>query len=201
MIAGPDLPAAFRKTIQFLEAYRFPAVLIGGLAVSLQGESRTTADIDLMVTIPSAEIQKLARAAQQEGFTVEPELAWTQWVASGFARFWVGPERTGIAIDLMACNSNFLKEVAWRAQHTRLWGEQVRVAAAEDLLLLKAAAWRAKDIADVCGILARHERKLDRGYLERWARTLATQNDYFAPVPERVTALLEHRPLPPPVSE
>ncbi|MCI0650389.1 MAG: nucleotidyltransferase [Planctomycetes bacterium] len=201
MTARPDLPAAFRKTMQFLEARRFPAVLIGGLAASLQGDPRTTADVDLMVAIPSSEIQNLARAAQQDGFTVEPELARTQWLASGFARLWVGPERTGVPIDLMACNSTFLKELAWRAQQTRLWGQRVRVAAPEDLLLLKAAAWRAKDIADVRGIFARHEHKLDRGHLDRWALTMASQNAYFAPVPERISALLERRPLPPPVSE
>ena len=201
MSAASGVPEALRKTIPFLEAQQIPCVVIGGLAASLQGEPRFTDDVDIMVTVPSSRIREFAEAARAEGFTIDPELAHTQWLASGFVRLWLGSEGSGTAIDLMACNSDFLKEVIWRAQHTRLFGLEVRIPTVEDLMLLKVSAWRQKDIVDLGRLALRHEGKLDREHLTRWASWLAEQNDYFAEVSARLAALLDGQPLPPAVPD
>ena len=45
----------------------------------------------------------------------------------------------------------------------------------EDLILLKLIPGRAKDIADVEGLIARHGDKLDKEYLKAWAMKLCDE--------------------------
>lgn len=198
---APTVPDAFRKTVTFLEAERIPFVVVGGLAAGLQGEPRMTRDVDLMITLPSSRVLSLADSAAKTGFSVDRDVVELHWRASGFVRFWYGPPGKQVAVDLMACNSDFLREAAWRAQQTRFCGLQVPVATPEDVILFKVAAWREKDVPDARAVVLRHSERLDRQYLRRWTAWLAGENACFAEVPERLEALLEGRRLPPPVAE
>ena len=115
----PSVPEAFRKTVEFLENEQVPFVVVGGLAASLQGEPRYTDDADFMITLSTTDVYRFAERAKAEGFDIEPDLAETQWRGSGFVRLWLGPTGRQTAVDLMACNSDFLREVAWRAHQVR----------------------------------------------------------------------------------
>jgi hypothetical protein len=75
---APTIPETFRRIVSFLETNRTPYVVVGGLAAGLQGEPRTTRDVDLMVTLPSSKVGMIARAARDAGFDIEPDLAETQ---------------------------------------------------------------------------------------------------------------------------
>ena len=136
----PTVPEAFKKGIELLQAEGVPFVLIGGLAASLQGEPRNTEDVDFMITLPTTRVERLARKAKDLGFDIEPDLAETQWFGSGVIRLWLGPPGSQTAVDLMSCDSDFLRQVAWRAQQTRCLGHQVPIATPEDMLLPSAAA-------------------------------------------------------------
>lgn len=194
----PSIPETFRRIVRFLEGEHVPYVVIGGIAAALRGEPRGTNDVDLMITVPSSRVWRLAEAARAQGFCVDPEQAELHWLSSGFVRFWYGPEGRQVAADLMACNSDFLREAAWRAEQARVFGLQVPLAKAEDLILFKLASWRVKDIADVVAVSRRHEGRLDLGYLRKWAAWFALRNPCFADVPTRLEAVIEGRTLPPP---
>lgn len=196
----PSVPEAFRKAAGFLEKERVPFVVVGGLAAGLQGEPRYTDDADFMITLASAEVYRFAERAKSEGFDIEPDLAETQWRGSGFVRLWLGPKGRQTAVDLMACNSDFLREVAWRAHQVRCLGFEVPIATPEDMLLFKVSAWRPKDIPDAVAIVDRHVDGLDVAYLHRWAEWFAGKNACFKEMPARLEALLEAGPLPPPAS-
>jgi predicted nucleotidyltransferase len=193
----PTVPETLRKLVGFLEAQRVPYVLVGGIAAGLQGHPRLTDDVDFMITLPSSKVSRLAEAAAREGFSIEPELAETQWLASGFVRMWFGPPGKQVAADLMACNSDFLREASWRAQQTRCFGVQIPIATPEDMIIFKLAAWREKDVPDARAIFIRHEEKIDRSYLRRWCAWFAAKNPCFQEMPARLEALLAHAPLPP----
>ena len=193
----PTVPETLREAVKFLESEPVPYVLIGGLAAGLQGRPRTTEDVDLMIHVSRARIPGLARAAKQAGFRVEAEDAELQWLASGFFRMWVGDEGDRVAVDLMTSNSDFLREIVWRAQLRRFCGLDVHVASPEDLILLKLMAWREKDLADIRSTIHVAGDRLNREYLERWARWLGEQNDAFVEIPERLTAVVEGRRGPP----
>ena len=194
------MPEAFKKGIELLQAEGVPFVLIGGLAASLQGEPRNTEDADFMITLPTPRIQRLAHKAKELGFDIEPDLAETQWFGSGVVRLWLGPSGSQTAVDLMNCNSDFLRQVAWRAQQARCLGHQVPIASPEDMLLFKCCAWRPKDVPDAIAIADRHRERLDASYLRQWASWLAAKNPkVLGEVPRRLEAVLEGLPLPPPV--
>ena len=194
----PTLPETFRRVVAFLEAQKVPFIVIGGIAAGIQGEPRATRDVDLMITLPSSKVHGLAVAARKEGFDADPQLAETQWLASGFVRFWYGPPGRQVAVDLMACNSEYLREAAWRAQQTRFCGLRVPVATAEDVVLLKLSAWRDKDIVDIRSLFSRHGDRLDVPYLRKWASWFVSKNQYFREMPARLERLLSGGELPPP---
>ncbi len=196
----PSVPEAFRKTVEFLENEQVPFVVVGGLAASLQGEPRYTDDADFMITLSTTDVYRFAERAKAEGFDIEPDLAETQWRGSGFVRLWLGPAGRQTAVDLMACNSDFLREVAWRAHQVRCLGCEVPVATPEDMLLLKISAWRPKDIPDAVAIVDRHSDGLDVAYLNRWAEWFVSKNPFFKEMSARLKALLDAGPLPPPAS-
>lgn len=194
----PTVSDAFRKAVDLLEAEGVPFVLIGGIAASLQGEPRVTEDVDFLVTLTSTRVQGLAARAREVGFDIDPEMAETQWHFGQCVRLWLGPTGSQTAVDFMACSSDFLKQVAWRAVQVRCMRRSVPVASAEDLLLLKLAAWRAKDLPDTVAIVARHRDRLDLAYLRKWASWLAQKHSSFRDAPLRLEALLAEKPLPPP---
>jgi hypothetical protein len=191
------IPEAFRKAVAFLDHQRVPHVLVGGLAAGLQGEPRITRDVDFLVTLKTGNIHRLAREARTEGFDIDSEQAETRWLFSGFVRLWLGPKGRQTAVDLMALNSEFLREASFRAQQSRFCGVAIPVASPEDMILFKAAAWRTKDIPDAEAILDRHRDHLDLPYLRKWAAWFQAKNLIFQEMPERLEALLAGRQLPP----
>ncbi|MBI4601348.1 MAG: nucleotidyltransferase [Planctomycetes bacterium] len=193
----PSVPDVFRKGVQLLEAQRVPFIVVGGLAAGLQGRPRVTEDVDFMITIPSHKVWGLAEAARKEGFDVEPHEAELHWLASGFVRLWLGPPKDRVALDLMACNSDFLREASWRAQHAVCMGHRVPIASPEDMMLFKLSAYRDKDVLDLQAIFLRHEEKLDREHLRKWAAWFARKNPCFEEMPARLDLLLARKPMPP----
>ena len=191
------VPEAFRKAVAFLDHQRIPHVLVGGLAAGLQGEPRITRDVDFLVTLKSGNIHRLAREAKADGFDIEADQAETQWRFSGFVRMWLGPKGRQTAVDLMALNSEFLQEAAFRAQQSRFCGIAIAVATPEDMILFKIAAWRTKDIPDAEAVLDRHRDHLDVPYLRKWAAWFSLRNPIFKEMPDRLEALLGGRQLPP----
>jgi predicted nucleotidyltransferase len=194
---APTVPEAFRAAYRFLEDQRIPFVVIGGIAASIQGRPRYTEDVDFMVFLKSENIQRLARAAQAAGFDIEAEQAETQWHFSGFVRLWLGPPDDQTAVDLMNCDTEFLREAFFRAQQTRFCGLSIAVATPEDMILFKVAAWREKDVPDAREILARHRERIDIVYLRKWAAWLVQRNPKFREAPERLEAILSGLPGPP----
>jgi len=192
------VPEAFRAIVACLDELRVPYAVSGGLSASLHGQPRYTSDVDLVIALPVHRLQELARVARARGFSIDPERVRMQWLASGFGRIWYGAEGTGIAVDLMSNRSDFLKSVLWRAEATRFAGVRTMLASAEDLILLKAMAWRGVDIGDAEWIIIRRGPKIDRDHLRRWAARLARSAEGLRELPARIDALLGDGPLPPP---
>jgi predicted nucleotidyltransferase len=192
----PSIPEAYRKALSFLEEQKVPYVVVGGLAAAFQGEPRATNDVDFMVTVDTARVWRLAEEAQRAGFDVDPHLADLHWRMNGFVRLWLGPPGEQVAVDLMACATEFLREAAWRAQQALLMGRRVPIASPEDLILFKLAAYRDKDVPDITAIFQRHEAEVDREYLRKWATWFAARNSCFQEVPARLEILLAKGPMP-----
>ena len=112
--------------MDLLEAEGVAFVVVGGIAASLQGEPRYTDDVDFMVTLPTGRVQGLVEKARVQGFDIDPEQAETQWHFGGCLRLWLGEPGSQTAMDLMACKSDFMKEVSWRAVPVRCMPRGIR---------------------------------------------------------------------------
>jgi hypothetical protein len=129
--------------------------LVGGLAVSVRGEVRTTRDVDIAVAVASdAELEALVSDMAQAGYravaTVEQE-------ARGRLAVVRLETPTGFRLDLLGASCGIEAEVVAAAMPVDFeGGGTVPVAIAEDLLAMKILAareGRARDWDDARGLL------------------------------------------------
>lgn len=159
-----------------LRAEQLPFMLIGGQAVLRHGEPRLTEDIDVTVGATPNELPRLLAACARMRLVPLPEDV-TAFVAETFVLPARDPD-TGVRFDFIFSSTEYERTAIARAESVDVGGESVPFATAEDLILHKLFAGRARDIEDVEGVVRRNSAALDWSYLERWA-------DDFAKVPGR----------------
>jgi len=130
--------------------------LVGGLAVSLRAEPRTTLDVAIAVDSDvqaEAVVHSLLALGYRVGGQLEQDragrLATMRLRSSDVAR-------TPIVIDLLFASSGIEREVVASAEEFEvLPGTRMRVATAAHLVALKLLADRPQDRADVASLLER----------------------------------------------
>lgn len=136
--------------------------LIGGLALQRWGEPRETIDVDLtLLTGFGGEDRFIQRLLRQ----FEPRIEH----AAEFAlthRVLLLRARSGVGLDIALAGLPFEEQVVARATlFTFPTQVLLRTCSAEDLVVMKAFAARAKDWIDVEGIIVRQTGKLDWTYI------------------------------------
>ncbi len=169
------LHKALVDVTELLKARQFPYAVIGGLAVSLRGEPRVTADVDLVlgITIDAA----IDLIPLLKGTSLEPLFSGVEEVVK---RAFILPLRhrpTGVKVDLAIGLSGFERQAIARAEAMNIAGQDVLVATAEDLLVMKLFAGRPRDQQDIEGIIAAQGRSLDWDYCHQTAKALGTAID------------------------
>lgn len=165
-------PSAFdvfcRQAFGFLEQRGVRYLVIGGLAVVVVGEPRTTADADAIVFISQAEAHALIREAAAAGFELNQDLERERLSRTGTMRFRKGP----FQLDLITASLPFEERARERASRHELFGVSLLFPSPEDLILFKILAGRDKDLLDATGIARRHRGRLDVPYLEASLRAI-----------------------------
>lgn len=144
------------------EAAGIPYVMIGGHAVNVWLEPRFTADLDVTMQAGPVEIERLAEALAREGYDRQHVHGADQPSGPDFVRF-VSANRE-VTLEVQAAKTVFQRDAIQRAI---VLADGVRVATAEDLLVMKLIADRPKDQPDLLGLAAYPG--IDWGYVERWA--------------------------------
>ena len=184
-----EVDEVFVRTVDFLEREGVPYVLMGGVAVNVWGIPRFTADVDFEVKIPRDEIPRILRAADEDGFVVDPAQAagFVESLSAGMPVlklvYWHGEKP--IRIDLLLSETQFLNEVFSRRVLAEYEGRRCYAATGADMLLFKLLAWRLKDRADIENLLT-VQGVPEEPYLRSWAARLGVTDRL-----ER--ALAEHR--------
>ncbi len=166
-----------RACLDLLRARRTKYVIIGGVAVTAVGEPRFTADLDAVIFVDEKAIEALLSAAAARGFEVDIE-AEREAIAAGRS---LRLTRGRFHFDLMI-RSLFIEDQALERSRTiKVFRRAVRFPTPEDLLILKLAAGRPRDLLDAEGIMRRHARAFDRKYVERTLRALCdvAEDDVF----------------------
>jgi len=168
---GPDFGDLIARLARELRARDLPFMLIGGQAVLLHGEPRLTQDVDVTLGVGPSRLTDLLAVCRSLGLDPLPSDI-VAFVRETFVLPAADPA-TGIRVDLIFSTTPYEAQAIGRAIPVELAGEIVPFASAEDLVLHKLFAGRARDLEDAAGVVRRKSAQLDWGYMRRWAADFA----------------------------
>ncbi len=148
-------------------------VIIGGIAASLLGAPRTTIDVDIVLILSPADVERAVRICQQQGF--EPGRDAVNRIQAGRAVKFTFGQR--FSIDLRMASFRLDYAAIQRATAIPLFGYPLRIATPEDLIVYKLARWEAIDREDVRHLVQVYRESLDSSYIETQARWLEQEAD------------------------
>jgi hypothetical protein len=157
-----QLQVTLHDAVSLLEERGVSYALIGGLASSLRGQARVTADVDLVVAIDIPAALAIARDLDQTPFA-----PLFDDVSQVVERSFILPLRhrsTGVKVDISIGLSGFEQHAVTRAQSIDVYGRPVSVATTEDLVIMKALAGRPQDDLDVRAMLTAQSHRMDWDY-------------------------------------
>ncbi len=145
-------------------------VIVGGVAVSLLGKPRFTADVDAVVHMPDDQLPSFLSRAREIGFAPRVDDPVT------FARrhniILLKHNPTGIGIDISMALLPFEVELISRATPVTIGSLTFAIPTPEDLIIMKAVAHRSQDLIDIEAIRTAHP-TLDMKRIRRWIREFA----------------------------
>lgn len=140
-------------------------VIIGGIAASLLGQPRFTADLDAVILLSTNDLPNLIEVAAQEGMI--GRIADAEAFARKNRVLLLQHQSSGIKIDISLGILPFEAEMIERGQEVTVGNITLRLPTPEDLIIMKAVAHRPKDIADIQAIAANHP-SLDKERICSW---------------------------------
>jgi hypothetical protein len=150
----------------------------GSLASSLQGEPRSTNDVDIVIAVPLGHISKFVDALGPD-FEVDVEMLRHALLHGGSCNIFFLP--TVMKVDLFAVGPSPYDEVEFsrrRSVAVRPTGEVLVVKSPEDTVLRKLLWYREggfvsdRQWRDVVEVLRVSSAAMDHDFLEDWARRL-----------------------------
>ena len=173
MKKGDPIVETLYAAVEALEAQEVPYALIGGLAVQVHARPRWSQDVDLLLDARESQRAEIVRLMGDKGFEPVPgppaRLAGVVLVQLQRTAHSVPID---IRMDLLFGVGEFHRQMLTRAQPVPLGTRNVRVVAAEDLVLLKLLASRPVDLVDAVDVIRENKADLDGDYLTRWAERL-----------------------------
>jgi hypothetical protein len=155
---------------RLLDRFGNQGVIIGGVAASVLGIPRFTADVDVVILLSIDRLPDLLLAAADLGFV--PRIANAELFARRNRVVLLRHAESGIGVDVSLGMLPFEEEVVARSTVHQIGDIELRLPTPEDLIVLKAVAHRRKDLLDIEGVLKSHP-DLDRARVERWIREFA----------------------------
>ncbi len=156
---------------RLLDHFEGKGVIIGGVAASLLGIPRLTADVDALVLLSIDELQDLLDAAKTEGLVERIS------DAQAFARqrrvVLLEHAESNVGIDISLGVLPFEQELVDRSQTYQIEDLSIRLPTPEDLIIMKAVAHRPKDLLDIQGIIQSNP-GLDSQRIQDWVTQFAT---------------------------
>ena len=157
-----DLDAAVAEISKALRELDVPHMLIGGLAVAAWQVPRATLDVDVCLWVDASRMAEIAA-------TLSNKLRCRTSDPTAFAaKTSVVPLESskGVRIDCIFGRLDYERRAIARAVPHEFARESVPVMAVEDLIYVKFASERSKDVDDATKLVRRHASTLNRVYLE-----------------------------------
>jgi predicted nucleotidyltransferase len=145
-------------------------MLIGGVAASLLGKPRFTADVDAVILIEDEKLANLLKLAKRLGF--RPRIKDAVEFAQKNRVLLLNYTKTDINVDLALGLLPFEKEAIKRSKRYRIANITLNLPMPEDLIVFKAVAHRPIDIEDIREIV-KINTKVNKKYIERIVKEFA----------------------------
>ena len=145
-------------------------VVIGGVAASLLGRPRLTADVDVVMILSIENLPHLMAEAAEEGLV--PRIADAEAFARRHRVLLLRHDASGIGVDISLGMLPFEVEAVERSIIHEVGSVAIRLPTPEDLIIFKAVAHRPKDLLDIQAIAEIHP-DLDRERIKYWVREFA----------------------------
>jgi Nucleotidyl transferase AbiEii toxin, Type IV TA system len=155
---------------RLLDRFSGQGIIMGGIAASLLGTPRLTADLDAMLLLSVQDIPRLTEIAKEEGFT--PRIKEADKFAKLHRVLLLEYQETGTPVDISLGVLPFENETVARSTLHQLGDISIRLPSPEDLIILKAVAHRPKDLIDIQAVIENHP-NLDRKRIQRWVQEFA----------------------------
>ena len=153
-----------------LDAFGERGVIIGGIAVSLLGRPRFTADVDAVFLLEMEELPRFLEEAAARG--IEARIADVETFARQNRIILLRHTASGIDIDISLGMLPFESEMVDRSRRVTIGDLQLRLPTPEDLIILKAVAHRPQDLLDIEAVTASHP-GLDKERIRYWVKQFA----------------------------
>ena len=145
-MANQELPQDFREFLKLLADHQVEYLLIGGYAVGYYGYPRTTADMDVWVSLDQANAERLVRVLNEFGM-ISDDVAPALFLTPGnIVRMGAPPVRIEILNKIDGVD---FSDCVQRETDTSLDGVPVRLISLGDLRRNKRASGRYKDLDDL----------------------------------------------------
>ena len=160
------------------EALGVPYAFGGALAQNYWGTVRATQDIDLLASVPRVrfdDLRKTLAAAEFVARSVDGRqvpLSVDDMVAEERDRHLITLYRGLVKVEVFFPFLPIQHSILRRAVGLPLGARTVPITSAEDLIVLKMAFHREKDLRDVRSMLWSQKGNLDLAYLRTWAATM-----------------------------
>ncbi|MBX3436413.1 MAG: hypothetical protein KF861_02910 [Planctomycetaceae bacterium] len=163
-LANLLLAKLLRDVCDTLDEAGVPYAIIGGVALSIWGEPRTTFDVDLVVAVSPEEVESLCGKFCESGrFPFEPSIC--PMPRMTLVRVHQGdhdriPSELLLA-DLLVHEDDTGSHVINRRRKGKFLGHDYWFCSPEDLIVLKLVAARPRDQLDVFTVLSQMSEELD----------------------------------------
>lgn len=163
-------------TVRTLDRAGIEYMITGSIVTSLQGEPRSTHDIDVVVEISAVDVPLLIAAFPRPKFYVD-EGAIREAIRLG-GTFNVIETEEGDKVDFwMLHGDSFDRSRFGRKYQERVFGVNMTISSPEDTILAKLrwanlSGGSERHVRDALGVYEVQRPHLDTRYLEEWAQTL-----------------------------
>jgi predicted nucleotidyltransferase len=178
-----DLPlGTILRLVRALDSASAPYAIIGGVAVAIRSVPRFTNDVDAVLWVGEDAWEAFLRNLEHHGFTTR---ATNPIEFAKLHRLLLLTDEDGVQVDLSLGALPFEQEMIRNAEPIEIApGLIASIATPECLVVMKAVAWRTKDIQDIREIVSIND-ELDREYIIEQFSMYAE----ILGVPERVAEL------------
>jgi hypothetical protein len=165
-----------KRVIQVLEDNRIPYMVTGSVASSLQGEPRSTHDIDIVISLQKPFIKKLIEAFPPPDYYLD-EMSILEAIKQQNV-FNLINVKEGDKIDFWMLTDEAFDQSRFSRKITEtVFGVELQVSAPEDTIIAKLrwaklSGGSEKQFVDALRIYEVQYKKLDLAYLDRWIKKL-----------------------------